>query len=142
MPGYVSPRQVRQPSFEHRQDRWARHLSFQIEAIAEDGVTFHFRDRTSGELKRCTLPPLVFLARFLQHVLPKGFAKVRSYGLLAPRNRALLEAVVAQLVEAPPALPRRTPAPTMPAPPPHRCPVCHVGTMRLLRTLPPRRGPP
>jgi hypothetical protein len=31
-----------------------------------------------------------FLQRFLQHVLPKGFAKVRSYGLLAPGNRQRL----------------------------------------------------
>ena len=114
----------------------------QIEAIAEDGVTFHFRDRRSGVLKRCTLPPLVFLARFLQHVLPKGFAKVRSYGLLAPRNRALLEAALARVAEAPPTLPRRTQAPATAAPTPYRCPVCHVGTMQLVRTLPPRRGPP
>jgi len=43
---------------------------------------------------------MVFLARFLQHVLPKGFAKVRSYGLLAPRNRPRLEAAHAQLLRA------------------------------------------
>jgi hypothetical protein len=79
----------------------------------------------------------VFIARFLS-VLPKGFAKVRSYGLLAPRNRARLDAVLARLATTGRAR-TRTPAP---APPLHRCPVCHVGTMRLIRTLPPRRGPP
>lgn len=113
----------------------------QIEAITTDGVTFHYRDRSSGTVKPCTLDPLVFLARFLQHVLPKGFAKVRSYGLLAPRNRAQLDAALAQLAAAFHTLPRR-PASAPPSPPPHRCPLCHVGTMRMVRSLPPRRGPP
>ena len=115
----------------------------QIDVITDDGVTFHYRDRKSDTVKSCTLPPLVFLARFLQHVLPKGFAKVRSYGLLAPRNRPRLDAALAQLASAPSSrTATRTPAPASPAPVLHRCPVCHVGTMRLIRTLPPRRGPP
>ena len=71
-----------------------------IEAIQDDGITFRYRDRKTGEVTHCTLPPMVFLARFLQHVLPKGFAKVRSYGLLAPRNRPRLEAAHAQLLRA------------------------------------------
>jgi hypothetical protein len=119
-----------------------------IEAIEEDGVTFRYRDRTRGTVRHCTLPPLVFLARFLQHVLPMGFAKVRSYGLLAPRNRAQLDAVHAQLATTPPPAtlspahsPARAPADASP-PPPHRCPVCRVGIMRLVRTLPRHRGPP
>jgi len=115
----------------------------QIDAITDAGVTFHYRDRKSDTLRSCTLPPLVFLSRFLQHVLPKGFAKVRSYGLLAPRNRAKLDAVLAQLATAPASrIATRTSAPASPAQPLHRCPVCHVGMMHVIRTLPPRRGPP
>ena len=60
----------------------------QLDAITDSGVTFHFRDRKSDTVRSCTLEPLVFLSRFLQHVLPRGFAKVRSYGLLAPTKRA------------------------------------------------------
>ncbi|MFH1176478.1 MAG: transposase [Acidobacteriota bacterium] len=119
--------------------------SSQIDAIGEDGVTLHFRDRASGAMKRCTLPPLTFLARFLQHVLPKGFAKVRSYGLLAPRNCARLEAALAQLAttaEAPRTAGRAKPSPAPTTPARHRCPLCHVGTMRMIRSLPRRRGPP
>jgi hypothetical protein len=115
--------------------------SSQIDAITDAGVTFHYRDRKSDTVRSCTLEPLVLLSRFLQHVLPKGFAKVRSYGLLAPRNRARLDAVLAQLATAGRAR-RRMPASASPAPVLHRCPVCHVGTMRLVGTLPPRRGPP
>jgi hypothetical protein len=121
-----------------------------IEAIEEAGVTFRVRDRKTGEVKHCTLPPLVFLARWLQHVLPKGFVKVRSYGLLAPRQHRRLEQARSQL-EAPPTTPRPpapsvgakvTPASPAPSPPRHRCPICQVGTMRCVQRLPPRRGPP
>jgi hypothetical protein len=113
----------------------------QIEEITEEQVTFHYRDRTSGTLRHCSLPPLSFLSRFLQHVLPKGFAKVRSYGLLAPTNRARLDAVLAKLAR--PSRPADTSPPSATAtPPPHRCPVCHVGVMRRIQRLPPRRGPP
>jgi hypothetical protein len=130
----------------------------QIEAIEDDAVRLRYRDRRSGTLKTMTLPPPVFIARFLQHVLPKGFAKVRSYGLLAPRNRARLDAARAQVEAAtspraapPPALAPASQDASTPAQPPvaspqraslHRCPLCHVGTMRRVKTLPPRRGPP
>jgi len=132
--------------------------SSQIEAVDEDGITFRYRDRRSGTVKSMTLPPLVFIARFLQHVLPKGFAKVRNYGLLAPRNRAHLEAARAHIeaaevsrAVAPLPLPPPSTHASMPARLParvpqhaslHRCPACRVGTMRKVKTLPPRRGPP
>jgi len=45
----------------------------------------------------CTLDALKFISRFLQHVLPKGFVKVRYYGLFASQNRKLLEKVKEQM---------------------------------------------
>ncbi len=53
-------------------------------------VTFRYKDyRQSGRQrqKTITLPAEEFLRRFLMHVLPPGFQKVRSYGLLANRSR-------------------------------------------------------
>lgn len=47
----------------------------------DDGVTF----RTRGE-QTVTIPPEEFLRRFLTHVLPYRFVKLRHYGLMAPRN--------------------------------------------------------
>jgi hypothetical protein len=47
----------------------------------DDAVTF----RTRGEAS-ATLHPVEFLRRFVQHVLPGGFVKLRHYGLLAPGN--------------------------------------------------------
>lgn len=74
-------------------------------SASADAVTF----RTRGEAT-ATLHPHDFLHRFLQHVLPPGFVKLRHYGLLAPGN------VNTRLAAARVALERRGPLPT-PAPP-------------------------
>ena len=58
-----------------------------IKAIRNGQITFEFKDANSGRWKTMTLPAEEFLRRFLQHVLPKGFHKVRYYGLLSPRKR-------------------------------------------------------
>lgn len=50
-------------------------------SVTDEAVTF----RTRGE-ETATLHPHEFLRRFLQHVLPRGFVKLRHYGLLAPGN--------------------------------------------------------
>jgi hypothetical protein len=49
--------------------------------------------RTRGD-KICQLAPVEFMRRFLQHVLPRGFVKIRHFGLLAPGNinRKLVDA--------------------------------------------------
>ncbi|MCP5010804.1 MAG: hypothetical protein GY942_12565 [Aestuariibacter sp.] len=61
--------------------------------VANDKVTFRFRRSDTGQWRTCTLDALEFIRRFLQHVLPKGFVKVRYYGLFSPGNRHLLLAV-------------------------------------------------
>jgi len=50
-------------------------------SIDDQGVTFYTKD---GNTK--TVPPLEFIRRFLMHVLPKNFTKIRHFGLLAPCN--------------------------------------------------------
>ena len=65
----------------------------------EDGrVTFRYRVTDTGKLKTCSLPAEEFIRRFLQHVLPKGFVKVRYYGFLASGCRPQLAALCQQLV--------------------------------------------
>jgi len=66
----------------------------------DNQVTFHYRDSKTGQPKLLTLEPLEFIHRFLQHVLPKGFVKVRYYGLLSPGSRAALARVRQQLAPA------------------------------------------
>jgi hypothetical protein len=50
-------------------------------------VTFRFKDRHTGTWRTERLPGVEFLRRFLQHVLPRGFHKVRYYGLWHPSKR-------------------------------------------------------
>ena len=54
----------------------------------EDGkVTFKWRDyRNGNKNKLMTLSAFEFIRRFLLHILPKGYFKIRYYGLLASRN--------------------------------------------------------
>jgi len=78
-------------------------------AMDERTVTFRYRDRKHQQWRTCTLTGHEFIRRFLQHVPPKGFHKVRYYGLWHPAQRAprenarrcLLLAQAKPAVEAP-----------------------------------------
>jgi hypothetical protein len=57
-------------------------------ALTDATVTFRYHDYTEDRrVKQLTLATDEFLRRFLQHVLPSGFVKIRHYGLLANRYR-------------------------------------------------------
>lgn len=56
--------------------------------MQSDQVTFKYRDRSdNGKIKHKSLDAFEFIRRFLLHVLPDGFMKVRHYGILSNRNR-------------------------------------------------------
>ena len=60
-------------------------------AANEKGVTFKYKDyrvEGPGRHKTMTLSPYEFICRFLMHVLPRGFHRIRHYGLFANGNRA------------------------------------------------------
>jgi hypothetical protein len=60
----------------------------------DDGkVTFSFRHVGSNRPRKMTLDAMEFLRRFLQHVLPVAFQKVRHYGFLCPNSATSIEAV-------------------------------------------------
>ena len=60
-------------------------------AFQHDQVTFRWNDYAHGNKKRkMTLSAPEFLRRFLLHVLPRGFVRIRSFGFLANRSRATL----------------------------------------------------
>jgi len=65
--------------------------------ITSSQVTFSFRSSDDGLLKRCSLSAEKFIQRFLQHILPQHFVKVRYYGFLAATQRAKLMALQKQL---------------------------------------------
>ena len=67
----------------------------------ERGVTFRWKDyRDKGQTRHkvMTLPPEEFMRRFLLHVLPSGFHRIRHYGLLANNHRREFLEQVRQLL--------------------------------------------
>jgi hypothetical protein len=107
--------------------------------LQDDRVTFRYRDTETGAEKRCSLGADEFIHRFLQHVLPKGFVKVRYYGFFAATQRSRLISLQQQLgkLSAPPAS-EETYSETKPTASLLKflCPQCGQ-PMRLQRTLPP-----
>ncbi|HEX7198905.1 MAG TPA: IS91 family transposase, partial [Dongiaceae bacterium] len=73
-------------------------------ALDERGVTFRYKDyRRNGRKRFCTmtLAPDEFIRRFLLHVLPKGFHRIRHYGLLASAGCKANIARARELMAAP-----------------------------------------
>jgi len=61
-----------------------------IRSLEHGAITFSYKESATNQLKRCTVSAEEFIRRFLQHVLPSRFIKVRYYGLLSPAHRQLL----------------------------------------------------
>jgi hypothetical protein len=120
--------------------------------VASDAheVRFRYKDYTHGERRKLmSLEPVEFLRRFAAHVLPRGFNRIRHYGLLANRSKRVLLARARAALDAP--------APEHEPPAPEsvrafwqrvaridieRCPRCQRGTLRLVATLAPHTHPP
>jgi hypothetical protein len=109
----------------------------------EQTVTFQYKDRKKECQRTCRMPGPEFLRSFLQHVLPKGFHKVRYYGLWNPKRRELA-ARVRQMMSlqtpAPPmdALEADTPLSEPAGPEPFRpaCPHCGCHELVHVREIP------
>jgi putative transposase len=111
----------------------------------EDGqVTFRYQDGTSGQTKTCTLPAEALITRFLQHILPKSFVKVRYYGLFRIGHRQHLARLRAQLILQQRKADLLSPPDISTAPAPALAPICPTcgHEMRLERILPAQRAPP
>ncbi len=64
--------------------------NYRIKAISESDVTFTYLDRANNNKKKTmTLRADKFISRFLMHVLPKRFCKIRHYGFLATRMKQI-----------------------------------------------------
>ena len=101
-------------------------------------VTFRYKDRKQKGYLTCTLHVFEFLRRYLQHVLPRGFVKVRYFGFLATKKREQLEHVKEligkRLSDQGPSFPKREKKPMT-------CPDCGQ-VMVLICEIPRFRGPP
>ena len=117
--------------------------------IAEGKVSFRYKDyRYDAQQKTMTLEAEEFIRRFLLHVLPEGFQRIRYYGLLANRYREQKLALCRELLDMPTPEP-----PSLEGAKDYRkryeeltgsslsqCPVCHQGRMLTIEILP--RSPP
>ena len=107
-----------------------------LRAADDHAVTFRYRRSEDGQPRTCALPPQEFLRRFLQHVLPKGFVKVRYYGLHHPKRHTQIPLLRAALY-----LRAGRPLPAGPLPPdlapkPCLCPRCRTPMLRIQRLAP------
>jgi hypothetical protein len=107
--------------------------------MASGMITFSYKDSKSGETRFSLLQVDEFIRRFLQHVLPKGFVKVRYYGIFSSGNRKLLAAVRKMLgvLSKDKCLTENTKKNELDL----RCPSCGC-SMHYLQTLRPRSHPP
>lgn len=64
--------------------------NYRLLAIDENGVRFRYHDYRDNRQKVMTLKGAEFLRRFCQHILPKGFVRIRHFGLLATSKRIQL----------------------------------------------------
>jgi hypothetical protein len=115
-----------------------------------NSVRFRYRDYAQGNRRKVlSLEPPEFLRRFVLHVLPRGFTRIRHYGLLANRNKRTLLASARAALQAP------APLPCAPVPESvadfwrriasidiTRCPQCRLGTLRVVALLAPQPHPP
>ena len=109
--------------------------------VTADKVTFAYKDRRDNDRdKTLTLGTTEFIRRFLLHVLPHGFHKIRYFGLLAIRNRkSKLEAAQRQLGPEPAALENNPTGlcaieePSCARPP---CPACGANAWHLVEAIP------
>ncbi|MEA2772144.1 MAG: hypothetical protein QOD93_5106 [Acetobacteraceae bacterium] len=116
-----------------------------IVELDDETVTIQYKQRKTGQARTCRLSGDEFMRRFLQHVLPRGFHKVRYFGLWHPAHRHDVARVRQMLqLQAPPSMdpPLEPVAPPSepgaePIPPiePMICPHCHLGRMIFIRRL-------
>ena len=99
--------------------------------LTDTHVTFRWKDYAHHNKRRTmTLTHEVFLRRFLEHVLPRGFPRIRYFGFLANRRRGVfLPLCRTLLAAAPPVEAAHTAEPAV-----RLCPCCQ-GPMRILEFL-------
>ena len=121
-----------------------------IVSIGKGHVSFRYRDRRRGN-RACllTVTGSEFARRFLLHVLPKRFVRLRHYGLFANAHRTARIAQARLTLDASlPAQPLNAPAESwqdlyrrITGHDPDRCPACGHGTLRIVAVLAPAHPP-
>jgi hypothetical protein len=113
-------------------------------ALDDDRVVFRYKDSAHGRRPRTMkIPAVAFLRRFLLHVLPSGFMRIRHYGFLANRARGELLPLAQQLAaeQAGQKIEEHArPVEPVIRPEPRRCPACGEGVWVLFAIVEPSIG--
>jgi hypothetical protein len=114
-----------------------------IVSVQNGKVTFTYRDRKcNDEVKNMSLEADEFIRRFLLHVLPEGFMKIRYFGFLANTNKKQCVPLLRKLIDPSAQLPNRTTETAeemmlrLTGEDIACCPQCHKGKMVKVKKLP------
>jgi hypothetical protein len=112
-----------------------------IKSIENDVIKFLYKDREKKKWKIMALDAMEFIRRFLQHVLPKGFMKIRHYGFLNPNSELPIEKIreLISFIHDIVALFTEVPEPAMPG---IKCSHCGQGLKFILFVKPEPQGKP
>ncbi len=121
--------------------------NYRILNITDTHVTFLYFNRKTDKTERETITGEQFILRFLQHVLPKGFSKIRHYGFLSTRSKKndLVKIRKALQVKHAPVkqeLSSREVLIQTTGKDPYVCPECGKDTMVIVEIIPGIRGSP
>jgi len=114
-----------------------------IQSIDNGIVTFSYRDRSDdNKVKELTLPVEEFIHRFLLHILPNGFMKIRYFGFLAHTNKRKSIPLLRQLIGSSAELPEKIEETIqemmlrLTGEDISTCPECKKGKMIIIKELP------
>ena len=103
--------------------------------MEDDRVSFRYKDyRDGSRIKTQWLEGQEFVRRFLMHILPKGFMRIRHFGYLSNCTRRRKLAVIRHCLSQPP-----KPEATLESPASQRCwpcLLCDSGVVRMIRQIP------
>jgi hypothetical protein len=111
--------------------------------VDDQTVTFRYKDyRLGGRAASMTLSGTEFLRRFCLHILPRGFRRIRHYGILSNRNKAALLHGVRQRTQVIKAMDWKALSIERLGFHPDQCTACGQHAMVTIQNLLPQRGPP
>ena len=112
--------------------------SSRLQSLDQGRVTFRWRDSRHGDrTKWMTLEAVEFIRRFLLHILPPRFVKIRHFGFLANRNRTAALALCRRYLNTSPPADCAAAVVTgeQQTTIERRCPICHAGLLRVVEWL-------
>jgi Putative transposase len=130
--------------------RYAQRIAIansRIKEVTEEKVTFSWVDYRNSKTSNMSLEGVEFLRRFVEHILPQGFVKIRHYGILSNRlkNQALDAAYRSEGQQRPeklPAMPWFELIEMICGKDPLLCPKCKKAKLSIVAILPPKRAGP